>query len=30
MELRTAVGDLAASNGGLGHRGDQIGACQHE
>jgi hypothetical protein len=30
MELRAAVGDLAARNGGLGHRGDQIGACQHE
>jgi len=30
MELSAAVGDLAASNGGSGHRGDQIGACQHE
>jgi len=30
MELRATVGDLAVSNGGPGHRGDQIGACQHE
>jgi hypothetical protein len=30
MELRAAVGDLAASNGVWGHRGDQVGACQHE
>ena len=30
MELCAALGDLAASNGGRGHRGDQIGACQHE
>jgi hypothetical protein len=30
MELRAAVGDLAASDGVWGHRGDQIGACQHE
>ncbi|HEY6176249.1 MAG TPA: hypothetical protein VIX73_17460 [Kofleriaceae bacterium] len=30
MELRAAVVDLAVSNGGPRHRGDQIGACQHE
>ena len=30
MELRAVLSDLAASNGGQGHRGDQIGACQHE
>lgn len=30
MELRAAVGDLAARYRGMGHRGDQIGACQYE
>jgi hypothetical protein len=30
VKLRTAVGDLAGSNGGSGHRGDQVSARQHE
>jgi hypothetical protein len=30
MELRAAVGDLAVCHGVSGHRGDQIGARQHE
>jgi hypothetical protein len=30
MELCATVGDLAVSNGGPGHRSDQVGACQHE
>jgi hypothetical protein len=30
MELRATLGDLAVSDGDPGHRGDQIGASQHE